>query len=87
MARQDLETEYIVTQEAYNKAYNSLPQSGTEGEKAQSIKITAKQYRLNVSQTVNAGKWVMWAISDESFEFTWVNGVWSPPANLVVLNK
>lgn len=87
MARQDLETEYIVTQEAYNKAYDSLPQIGTEGEKAQSIKMTAKQYRLNVSQTVNAGKWVMWAISNESFEFTWVNGVWQPPANLVVLNK
>ena len=87
MARQNPETEYIITQEAYSRAYRSLPQSGTEGEKAQSTKITAKQYRLNVSQTVNAGKWVMWAISDESFEFIWSNGVWHPPANLVVLNK
>ncbi|MFD2573836.1 hypothetical protein ACFSUS_24580 [Spirosoma soli] len=84
MARQDSETEYIVTQQAYNTAYASLPERGTENQKAQSATITAKQYRLNVSQTINAGKWVMWAISDESFEFTWSNGAWHPPANLVV---
>ena len=87
MARQDPHTEYIITRDAYTRAYNSLPATGTENQKVQSSPITAKQYRQNTSQTLNAGKWVMWAISDESFEFTWQNGSWQPPHNLVVLEK
>lgn len=87
MARQDAHTEYIVTQEAYRIAYTSLPQTGNEGEKAQSAKILTKQYRQNTSNTVNADKWNLWAMSDESFEFTWTDGKWTPPKNLVVLNK
>lgn len=87
MARQDAQTEYIVTQDAYRIAYASLPQTGSEGEKAQSAKILAKQYRQNISKTVNADKWTLWAMPEESFEFTWQNGAWTPPKNLVVLGK
>ncbi|RIV23852.1 hypothetical protein DYU11_12875 [Fibrisoma montanum] len=85
MARQDLQTEYIITQQAYEKALASLPEQGTDQQKAHSVGVVAKQYRLNVSNTINAGKWAMWSISEESFEFTWQDGAWQPPANLVVL--
>ncbi|QJW90780.1 hypothetical protein HNV11_16035 [Spirosoma taeanense] len=87
MARQDPQIEYIVTQEAYETACNSLPKAGTDNQKAQSVNITARQYRQNTSQTINAGKWVLWSIGPESFEFTWSNGAWQPPANLVILNR
>lgn len=87
MARQDSQTEYIVAQEAYDRACAALPPQGTEGQVAQSIPVVARQYRQNASQTINAGKWVMWAITEESFAFTWANGVWNPPANLVILKK
>ncbi|QKZ14855.1 hypothetical protein [Spirosoma sp. KUDC1026] len=85
MAQQNHHTEYIITQQAYDNAYSSLPEQGTDNQIAQSTKVVAKQYRLNVSNTVHAGKWSMWAISEESFEFTWQNGAWQPPQNLVVL--
>lgn len=85
MARQDAQTEYIVNESAYKKAYDSLPEQGSDNEKAQSVKVMAKQYRLNVSNTINAGKWVMWAVGEESFEFIWQNGAWQPPQNLVVI--
>jgi hypothetical protein len=85
MARQDQQIEYIINQQAYEKAYSSLPEQGADNQTAHSAKVVAKQYRLNVSNTVHAGKWYMWAISEESFEFTWQNGAWQPPRNLVVL--
>ncbi len=85
MARQDEHTEYIVTQDAFTTAYTSLPEKGIENQKAQSVKIMARQYRQNVSETINAGKWTMWAIAEESFEFTWLHGGWQPPVNLVIL--
>ena len=84
MIRRDSQTEYIVTQDAYRVAYDSLPPSGTPDQTTLSAPMRAKEYRLNVSNTINAGKWVMWAVVDEPFAFTWVDGVWMPPANLVV---
>ncbi|MGF7218201.1 hypothetical protein GGR92_004378 [Spirosoma lacussanchae] len=84
MARQDPHTEYIVRQEDYAKALASLPARGTEQQKAHSAPITARQYRQNTSQTINAGKWSMWGIAPESFEFEWRNGAWRPPINLVI---
>ncbi|GAB3493502.1 hypothetical protein GCM10027341_08880 [Spirosoma knui] len=87
MARQDAQTEYIVTQELFDKAYQSLPPQGTDNQKVESMKVIAKQYRLNVSDSPNAGKWVMWAIGEESFEFTWKDGAWQPPQNLVVSGR
>ena len=86
MARQDPHTEYVVKQEAYNLALASLPATGTEYQKAQSMPVMAREYRQNISQTINAGKWVLWNIAPESFEFEWQDGAWQPPANLVVLN-
>ncbi|CCH56846.1 hypothetical protein BN8_06234 [Fibrisoma limi BUZ 3] len=87
MAQQDQHTvEYVISQQAYEKAYRSLPEQGTDQQKAQSAKVMAKQYRLNTRDTANAGKWVMWSVGEESFEFTWQNGAWRPPANIVVLN-
>jgi|GEM_PF-1917655 hypothetical protein len=87
MARQDQQTEYVINQQAYDKAYSSLPDQGTDNQTALATKVVAKQYRLNVSNTVHAGKWSMWTISEESFEFTWQNGSWQPPQNLVVLKN
>lgn len=87
MARQDLHTEYIITHEAYDRAYGSLPERGTDGQTAETVPIVAKQYRQNTSDTVHAGKWSMWTIGPEVFEFRWQNGAWQPPANLVVLNR
>lgn len=84
MARLDAQTEYIVTQEAYRRAYDSLPASGTPGQTASSVPVRAKEYRLNVSNTINAGKWAMWSVVEESFAFTWSDGAWRPPANLVI---
>ena len=84
MARQDTHTEYIVSKEAYDSALASLPASGTEHQKAISVTITAMQYRQNISHTINAGKWSMWGIAPETFEFEWRNGTWQPPANLIV---
>lgn len=84
MARQDPHTEYIVRREAYEMALASLPATGTDQQKALSAQVSAMQYRQNTSQTVNAGKWSMWGISSEAFEFEWRNGAWQPPANLIV---
>lgn len=84
MASQDSQIEYIVTEEEYKKAYDSLPESGKEQQVVTSAPIIARQYRQNKSQTINAGKWVMWNIGAESFDFTWTNGSWQPPANLVL---
>jgi hypothetical protein len=84
MARQDPHTEYIVSKEAYQTALSGLPPTGTDNQKVLSPQIKAMQYRQNTSQTVNAGKWSMWGISDETFEFEWRNGAWQPPANLIV---
>lgn len=84
MARLDAHTEYIITQADYRAARASLPQTGVEGQTAQSVSVTARQYRQNTSQTINAGKWVMWGIAPESFDFMWSDGDWQPPANLVV---
>ncbi len=85
MARQGPHLEYIVTEDSYKLALASLPITGMEQQKAQSVKIMAREYRQNTSQTINAGKWVMWNIVPESFEFEWRNGAWQPPTNLVVL--
>jgi len=84
MARQDPHTEYIVRKEVYETALASLPATGTADQKVISTPVTAMQYRQNISKTINAGKWSMWGISSESFEFEWRNGAWQPPANLVV---
>lgn len=84
MARQDPHTEYIVSRDAYNTAIASLPATGTTDQQATSVPITAMQYRQNVSQTINAGKWSMWGISSESFTFDWRDGAWQPPANLII---
>ncbi|MEZ0540153.1 hypothetical protein [Fibrella arboris] len=84
MARQDAKTEYIISQAAYETALASLPTSGTEQQRTYSVPVTAYEYRLNTSQTINAGKWSMWAVMPESFAFEWRNGSWHPPANLVV---
>ena len=86
MTRQDSHTEYIVKQEAYMLALASLPATGTDCQKAQSVAVIAREYRQNISQTINAGKWVLWNIGPESFEFEWRNGAWQPPTNLVVLS-
>ena len=87
MARQDPHVEYIVKQEAYDTALASLPPTGTEHQMAYTTEVTARQYRQNTSQTINAGKWVMWGIGPESFVFTWLDGDWRPPANLVILGN
>lgn len=84
MARQDSYTEYIIKQADYEAALASLPATGSEGQTVQTQPITAREYRQNTSQTVNAGKWSMWGIAPESFTFTWHNGAWQPPANLVI---
>lgn len=84
MARQDSHTEYIVKQADLEMALAQLPTTGTEGQTVQTQPVVAREYRQNTSQTVNAGKWSMWGIAPESFLFTWRNGAWQPPANLVV---
>ncbi|MBO0948115.1 hypothetical protein [Fibrella forsythiae] len=84
MARQDPHTEYIISKEAYQIALSSLPATGTAGQKATSLPITAMQYRQNISNTINAGKWSMWGISQETFDFQWHNGTWQPPVNLII---
>ncbi len=86
MARLDAHTEYIVTQPDYQRMLASLPATGTEKETVRSAPVKAFQYRQNVNagDTINAGKWRMWGIAPETFEFTWQNGTWHPPANLVV---
>ncbi|RYF77955.1 MAG: hypothetical protein EOO39_02675 [Cytophagaceae bacterium] len=84
MARQDSHTEYIVSKEAYQTALASLPANGTTTQKATSVPVTAMQYRQNISNTINAGKWSMWGISQETFDFEWREGTWQPPANLIV---
>ena len=86
MARQDSHTEYIVKQDAYTLALVSLPATGTEYQKTLSVAVIAREYRQIISQTINAGKWTLWNIGAESFEFEWRNGAWQPPANLVVLS-
>ena len=87
MTRTDAHTEYIVTPSDYQTALTSLPATATDGETAQSIPIRAFQYRQNVGDTINAGKWRMWGISFEAFTFVWQNSTWNPPINLVVRNE
>jgi len=84
MAHPDTHTEYIVTQPDYQRILSGLPPTGTDGQTAQSAPVRAFQYRQNVSDTINAGKWRMWGIAPETFAFTWRSGAWQPPANLVV---
>ena len=84
MTRTDAHTEYIVTQPDYQTALASLPPTGTDGQTAPATPIRAFQYRQNVGDTPNAGKWRMWGIGSETFMFTWQNRAWQPPANLVV---
>lgn len=84
MTRTDSHTEYIVTQSDYQTTLASLPPVGTDGQTAQASPVSAFQYRQNVDDTINAGKWRMWGIAPETFDFTWRNGAWQPPANLVV---
>ena len=85
MARRDTHIEYIVKQSVYKTALAGLPVSGSENQKAVLGPIVVREYRQNISQTINAGKWVLWGISSESFEFEWQNEAWQPPANLVVI--
>ena len=84
MARLDAHTEYIISQEAYRNALASLPPTGTDHQKAATTAILALQYRQKTGDSINAGKWSMWGIAPEVFEFEWQNGAWQPPANLVV---
>lgn len=85
MARRDAHVEYIVKQSAYKAALASLPNAGSEHQTVDSEMIVVREYRQNISQTINSGKWVLWGISSESFVFEWRNGAWQPPANLVVI--
>jgi hypothetical protein len=85
MARRDAHVEYIIKQSVYKAALASLPATGSSNQTVQSGPIVVREYRQNISQTVNAGKWVLWGISSESFEFEWRDGAWQPPANLVVI--
>lgn len=84
MARQDAHTEYIVRKDAYQAAFDRLPATGSDGQTAEVGPLVAHEYRQNVSKTINSGKWSMWGISPQTFTFTWRNGAWQPPANLVV---
>ena len=84
MARQDPHTEYIISKEVYNTLIASLPATGTVHQKFQSAAVSAMQYRQKTGEKINAGKWSMWGISSEVFDFEWRNGAWHPPANLFV---
>ena len=84
MARQDPHTEYIISKEVYNTLIASLPTTGTVHQKFQSVAVSAMQYRQKTGETINAGKWSMWGISSEVFDFEWRDGAWHPPANLFV---
>lgn len=85
MARKDTHVEYIVKQSAYEAVMAGLPATGSENQTIESGPIVVREYRQNISETINAGKWVLWGISSESFDFEWRNGAWQPPANLVVI--
>lgn len=84
MARLDDRTEYIIHQADYHSLLAELPATAAEGDTYLTKPVTAREYRLNVSQTINAGKWSMWGIAPESFVFTYQNGAWQPPANVVI---
>jgi len=84
MTRTDAHTEYIITQSDYQIALASLPPVGTDGQTARATPVRAFQYRQNTGDTINAGKWRMWGIAPETLVFTWQDGAWQPPANLVV---
>ena len=84
MARPDLHTEYIISKETYSTLMASLPATGSPNQKAYSVSVLAMQYRQKTGETINAGKWSMWGIAPEIFEFEWLNGAWQPPANLIV---
>ncbi|MBO0938956.1 hypothetical protein J2I47_20555 [Fibrella sp. HMF5335] len=84
MNRFDQHVEYIVTQANYQVALNSLPATGTDGQLTHSVSVMTYEYRQNVSQTINAGKWTMWAVKPMPIAFSWQNNAWQPPANLVV---
>lgn len=85
MARRDAHVEYIVKESAYQAALAGLPATGVENQSFHSEPIVVREYRQNISQTINSGKWVLWGISSETFDFKWGNGAWQPPANLVVI--
>lgn len=84
MASQNPHIEYILTESDYQTLLTTLPATGTNGQTVRSGAVKAFQYRQNVSDTVNAGKWRMWGIAFETFDFIWQNGAWQPPKNLVV---
>lgn len=84
MNRFDQHTEYIVTLANYQIALSSLPATGNDGQLAHSVPVMTYEYRQNVSQTVNAGKWTMWTVRPMPISFEWKNEAWRPPANLVV---
>jgi hypothetical protein len=85
MARRDAHVEYIVKESAYKAALAGLPATGAANQPVTSGPIVVREYRQNISQTINSGKWVLWGISSETFDFEWHNGAWQPPANLVVI--
>lgn len=77
-------TEHIVLQADYDTVLASLPPTGTDGQQIASKPVMIREYRLNTSDTINAGKWLMWSVSPKPIVFTWQNGAWQPPATLVV---
>lgn len=77
-------TELIVLQADYDTILASLPQVGTDGQQIDSAPIMTREYRQNMSETINAGKWTMWRVAPRPLPFTWQNGAWQPPANLVI---
>lgn len=86
MARRDTHVEYIVKQTVYKAALASLPAGNATSQTAELGPITVREYRQNTSETVNAGKWVLWGISSETFVCEWRDGAWQSPANLVVID-
>jgi hypothetical protein len=84
MNRFDPNTEYSVTRADYATALTSLPATGTDGQLASSVAVMVREFRLNTSQTVNAGKWTLWSISPQPIVFVWHDGAWQPPQNVVV---
>ncbi|MBC3785620.1 hypothetical protein [Spirosoma utsteinense] len=86
MARRDTHVEYIVKESVYKVALANLPAGTAANQTIELGPITVREYRQNTSQTINAGKWVLWGISSETFVCEWRDGAWEPPANLVVIS-